>query len=185
MLQFIVTVTTPSSLSVSHIRNFAYAHIYIYYFSLSLSLYIYMAVSHLFGLIKRPNWTTLTKIRGGGTFLRGESAWVLKETQIQALVTRIVLRIKSYAGYPCSNPNFDEFLTFPWISLDFGQIRSDASDPFDRSNASDPWIRSIGSIQCIGSMDRVNRIDPVHRIQANNFFTESKDGEESKWEPAI
>ena len=146
-------------------------------------IYIYMAVSHLFGLIKRPNYTTLKK--RGGTFKRGESAWVLKETEIQALVAGIVLRIKSYAGYPCSNPNFDEFLTFPWISLDFGQIRSDASDPFDRSNASDPWIRSIGSIQCIGSMDRVNRIDPVHRIQANIIFLGSKDGQENKWEPAI
>ena len=69
------------------------------------------------------------------------------------------------------------FLGFHWIlvrSDPMHRIHADASD------ASDPWIRSIGSIQCIGSMDRVNRMDSVHRIQANNFFTGSKDGQENK-----
>ena len=113
-----------------------------------------MAVSHFFGLIKMLNWTTLKKSRGGVLLHVGNPPLALN-TEIQALVAGIELRIKSYAGYPCSNPNFDDFLTFPWISLDFGQIRSDASDP-------------CRCIRCIGSMDPIHWIDPMHRIHGSS-----------------
>ena len=145
---------------------------------MSIYIYIYGKFSFV-QAYKIPNWSTLLKIRGG-LLLHVEKPPLALNTEIQALAAGIELRIKSYAGYPCSNPNFDDFLTFPWISLDSGQIRSDALDP-------------CRCIRCIGSMDPIHWIDPMHRIHGSNesdgfgesdpgqqFFLGFKDGQENK-----